>query len=86
MFFQYVHFGDALAFVKTQDHWRFREVSSREEQLLAAATLEPLWSAFDKSSPAYWRRHDSELAPVFSLHFANSIYFTGVAALVAFGG
>jgi hypothetical protein len=85
MIFQYLQFGDALAFVKTQVHWRFREVPSRAEQLFATATLEPLWTVYDKSSPAYWRRHDYELGPVFSLHFANAIYFTGVAALVGYG-
>jgi hypothetical protein len=85
MIYQYVYFGDALAFVKTQVHWRFREPSSRAEQLLATATLEPLWAVYDESSPAYWRRHDHDLGPVFSLHFANSIYFTGVAALVGYG-
>ncbi|MGH7171280.1 MAG: mannosyltransferase family protein [Gemmataceae bacterium] len=85
MVFQYVRFGDALAFAKAQIHWSFRAPSSPEEKLLAAASLESLWSVYDESSPAYWRRHDLDLGPVFSLHFANSLYFTGVALLVAFG-
>lgn len=85
MIFQYARFGDPLAFVKTQAHWRSREKSSREEQLLAAATLEPLWTIYDESSTAYWRRHDRELGPAFSLQFANPICFTGMAVLVGYG-
>ncbi len=85
MIFQYVHFGDSLAFIKTQSHWRSREKSSREEQLLAAATLEPFWAVYDESSPAYWRRHDRELGAAFSLQFANPIYFASVALLVGYG-
>ena len=52
---------------------------------MAAATLEPLWTVYDKSSPAYWRRHDRELGPTFSLQFANPIYFAGMALLVGYG-
>jgi len=85
MIFQYARFGDSLAFLKTQAHWRSREPSSRAEQLLAAATLEPLWTVYDESSPAYWHRHDRELGPAFSLQFANPIYFTGMAFLVGYG-
>lgn len=85
MIFQYMRFGDALAFVKTQVHWRVREPPGRAEQLLAAATLEPLWTVYDESSPAYWRRHDYHLRPIFSLLFANAIYFTTAGALVGHG-
>jgi hypothetical protein len=85
MFFQYTCFGDPLAFVQTQEHWRAREQSSREEQLMASATLRPLWEVYDESSPAYWRRHDRELGPAFSLQFANPIYFTGMALVVGYG-
>jgi hypothetical protein len=85
MIFQYVHFGDALAFAKTQVHWRFRPPSDRVEQLMAAAALEPLWTVYEESSPAYWRRHDRELTPVFSLQFANPIYFAGIALIVGYG-
>lgn len=85
MIYQYVCFGDPLAFVKTQVHWRFRERSSREEQLLAALTLQSLWTVYDESSPAYWRRHDRELGPAFSLQFANPIYLAGTALLVGHG-
>jgi hypothetical protein len=85
MIFQYVRFGDPLAFVKSQAHWRLREQPRGEGQLLATATLQPLWTVYDKSSPAYWQRHDDELGPAFSLQFANPIYFTGVALLVGYG-
>ncbi len=85
MIFQYVRFAEPLAFIKTQVHWRCREKSNREEQVLAAATLEPLWTVYDETSPAYWRRHDRELGAAFSLQFANPIYFAGMAFLVGFG-
>lgn len=85
MIFQYARFGNPLAFVKTQAHWRSRETCSRAEQLLAAATLEPLWTVYDESSPAYWSRHDRELGPAFSLQFANPIYFAGMALVVGYG-
>ncbi len=85
MIFQYARFGDPLVFVKAQAHWRSRQKSSRQEQLLAAAALEPLWTVYDKSSPAYWRRHDRELGPVFSLQFANPIYFAGMVLVVGYG-
>ncbi len=84
MIFQYARFGDPLAFIKTQAHWS-RVKSSREEQLLAAAALEPLWTVYDESSPAYWRRHDHDLGPAFSLQFANPIYFAGMALVVGYG-
>ena len=85
MVFQYARFGDSLAFIKTQAHWRSREKSTREEQLLAAATLEPFWTVYEESSPAYWRRHDRQLGPAFSLQFANPIYFAGMALVVGYG-
>lgn len=85
MIFQYVRFGEPLAFVKAQSHWQYREKASPADQLLAAAALEPLWTVYDESSPAYWRRHEFQLGPVFSLQFANPIYFAGVASLVGYG-
>jgi hypothetical protein len=85
MIFQSVRFDDPLALFKTHEHWRIRKESSREERLLGIATFEPLWSVFDDSSPAYWRRHDQELGPIFSLQFANPIYFTGIILLVGYG-
>jgi hypothetical protein len=84
MIFQYARFGDPLSFVKTQAYWS-RVESSREEQLLAAAALEPLWAVYDESSPAYWRRHDCDLVPAFSLQFANPIYFAGMALVLGYG-
>jgi Gpi18-like mannosyltransferase len=85
MIFQYERFGEPLAFSKTLVHWRFRDKSSRGEQLLAAVAFEPLWTVYDESSPAYWRWHDRELGPAFSLQFANPIYFVGMAGLVGLG-
>lgn len=85
MIFQSIRFGEPLAFVHTQEHWRFRSKAGIEEQLLASAMLDPLWTVYDESSPAYWRRHDHELGPTFSLQFANPLYFAGIALLVGYG-
>lgn len=83
--YQYARFGAPLAFVQTQEHWRFRDRSSGEEKALALAALEPFWTVYDESSPAYWRRHEKALGPAFSLQFANPIYVAGTVLLVGYG-
>jgi hypothetical protein len=78
-------FGDPLAFSKAQDRWRFRPLVSWEEGALATVTFEPLTSAYDPVSPAYWKRFDRSLDPPFSLTWANPIYFLAAGFLVAIG-
>jgi hypothetical protein len=86
MLFQWLAFGAPLAFAKTQAHWRIRPGVSLGEQAISLMTLEPIWSVYDPSSPCYWRLHESDGNAVFSMQFANPIYFVATAALIVFGG
>jgi hypothetical protein len=85
MLFQYSQFGDPLAFAQTQQFWGLRPGTSHLEQWLRAASLEPLWSVYAPSSPAYWAKQDVIQSPLFSLSFANPIYFVIAAMLVVIG-
>jgi hypothetical protein len=80
-----VTLGEPLAFAKTQTHWRMRPESTWSEQLAALAAWEPIWSVYDPSSVAYWRRYGDNPAALFSLQAANPVYFVMAAALVVFG-
>jgi hypothetical protein len=85
MAYQYHAFGDPLAFARTQEHWRMRPPVPWPDRLYALATLEPLWSVFDPSSPCFWQRHEPTGSPLFSLHLANALYFLLTAGLVVLG-
>jgi hypothetical protein len=52
----------------------------------ALITLEPIWSKYDPSYFAYWARHEPVISPLFSLAFADAIYFVSTAVLIAIGG
>jgi hypothetical protein len=86
MTFQYANFGDALGFFHTQQNFGQRPVTGYLEQWGRALALEPIWSVYVPSSPAYWAGY--EQAPgdaLFSLSFANPIYFVASVALVGVG-
>ncbi|MBI1902782.1 MAG: hypothetical protein HYS13_16920 [Planctomycetia bacterium] len=87
MAFQWFEFGDALAFVKTQSTWRIRhdELAGPFESAWRLLTLEPVWSVYVPSRPDYWMRFDSHENPLFSLQFANPVFFIGAAVLVVIG-
>lgn len=83
--FQWVEFGEPLAFAKTQLHWPRRRPALVGESLLGLLTLEPMWSVYVPSSTAYWARYDPGASPLFSLQFANPIFFVMAAGLLAAG-
>ncbi len=85
MTYQYAAFGDPLAFARTQEHWRQRPAVPQAERAVSLLTLEPLWSIFDPASPCYWRRHEPQGNPLFSLHLANPLYFVFAVVLIAIG-
>jgi hypothetical protein len=85
MLFQYIEFGDPLAFLSSQQHWQSRGQTSPGDKWRALVTLEPFRAAFDPSSPAYWRRMCNHAHAPFSLQFANPVYFLFVGVLVAIG-
>jgi len=82
----YAAFDDPLAFVHTQEHWRVRSAVPLPERLGALLRLEPLWSVCDASAPCYWRRHEPQGSPLFSLHLANPFYFLLAVVLLVLGG
>src|SRR5205085_6496804 len=95
MAYQWHAFGDPLAFVKSQADWQMRigdseqktlgDKSSWTQKLVAEVTLEPVWEVYTPSQPNYWQRHDPRLLPIFSMQFANPIYFFGTVGLVILG-
>ncbi len=46
---------------------------------------QPLWSVYDPASPSYWGRAGTDSSPLFSMQFANPLYFALAAALTCFG-
>jgi hypothetical protein len=85
MLYQYMAFGDPLAFAGAHATWRFREPLPLAEKLLALFTLEPLWSVYDPQSAVYWGTRDRHGLPWFSLTFFNPILLIGAVALTAYG-
>jgi len=85
MAYEYLEFGDAFAFVRTQAHWEMRPDQSWPQRLIGLIILEPIWSIYDPSNAAYWARHEYVANPLFSLQFWNPIYFLTCGGLVAYG-
>lgn len=85
MLYLHAEFGDALASIKNTALWRMRPPVPWSEHLLALATLEPIWSVYTPSSPAYWGTTETHGAFPFSLQFANPLYFLLAVAALAVG-
>jgi hypothetical protein len=85
MLFQWLVFDESFAFAKTQAQWRIRPAASLGEQALSLLLLEPIWSVYDPASPCHWERHDENVSALFSMQFANPIYYLTAWALVAVG-
>ena len=85
MAYQYVTFGDALAFAKTQAHWSSRPDLPWAERLLAIVTFQPIWSLYVPGSSANWIAHERTRNPLFSLVFWNGVYFMASCGIVAYG-
>jgi hypothetical protein len=83
--FQWLAFDEPLGFIRTQAHWRIRPAVSLGEHTWSLATLEPIWSVYVPSSPCYWGRLATDANPIFSMQFANPIYFAGACMLVVLG-
>ena len=87
MGYQYVEFGNPLAFAQTQEHWTFGipyhpEPGEKLESLLA---LEPIWGCYDPDSLRYWKRHGESPNIFFNLLFWNPILFVWALFLVLLG-
>lgn len=85
MLYQYVEFGNALAFAQTQQHWQVVPELGWGEYLFSLFTLEPIWSVYDPDSWAYWANYELHHEPLLSIQFMNPIWFCLVALLVGVG-
>lgn len=85
MGYLYWYFGDPIAFSTEMPKWVSRPPTSIGERLLALVTLEPIWGAYLPGNFAYWRNHDDSPSEMFSVRFADPIFFMGTALLVAYG-
>jgi hypothetical protein len=77
--------GTPWAFARAQAEWHFRVAPSWGYKLYSLATLEPLWSVFNPSSPSYWKTLSFDKNPLFSLIAANPIYFVLAVLLIVLG-
>ncbi len=85
MLFQYLEFGNALAFAETQENWRRRAPAPWTTRVTDLLTLEPVRGVFDAASPCYWQRGTTEINALFSLHLANPIYWLAGLILIGIG-
>ena len=83
--FQYLEFGEPLAFAKTQTNWAMRPSIPWPQKAVALATLEPTRGLLDPSSPAYWATYDADVVPFLSLHIADPFYYLATMGLVVLG-
>lgn len=88
MMYQQLGFGNALAFCQTQSHWTRRMPvpdPTITEKITSLCSLEPIWGAYDPSSPRYWASVESGGIAIFNLHFWNPVLFIACSVLVAVG-
>jgi len=85
MGYQWLTFGEPLAFFKTQGNWRVYRPSSLSEKASALVTLKPVWGNFDPSSPGYWLRHTVYPNPFASLSFMNPLFFVAGSIFIVIG-
>lgn len=83
--FQYCAFGEPLASFKVQGHWSARPFLPLPERLASLATLEPTRAVYDANSNAFWAAADRHGIPLFSLQFANPLFFVTAAVVIACG-
>ena len=82
---QWLAFGEPLAFAKTQQFWYVRTPAAWSEKIVPLLTLEPLWSVYRAGPRPYWAAVDDHGLPWLSLQFANPLFFVGALVLVAVG-
>jgi hypothetical protein len=85
MGYQWLAFGEPLAFMKTQANWHVYRPSSLSEKIGALVTLKPIWGAFSPSSPGYWLRRTIYANPFASLSLMNPFLFLAAIILIILG-
>lgn len=78
-------FNEPLAFAVAQSHWQIPPRLDAGEKFVALITLEPLWTVYDSASPCCWQQTARGESPLFSLAFANPLYFGVMALVIALG-
>jgi len=76
---------DPLAFFRAQDFWRHRVPESVFDKAISLASFDPLSLAYIPDSPGYARLVRDPAPALFSLQFANPVFFVGAASLVIIG-
>lgn len=84
MAYQHWAFGNATAFVDTQEQW-VSDSSSWAERIIAGIILGPIWGKYDPSHNSYWAHNEAIDNPLFSLDFANPIFFLATLGLLVVG-
>ena len=85
MLFQFLYFGHPMLFFKAEATFNQHRGDGVGTKLLSDLTLATAWHVFDPSSRHYWGRGDTVDNPLFSLSFANPLYFASALLLVALG-
>ena len=85
MLLQQLEFGHPFAFVQTQTHWHDRPAADLSERVLALSTLEPIWSVYVPFHPGSWVGRDNTPCSLFSLRFANPVFFVLGVGLIGLG-
>jgi hypothetical protein len=88
MFFQYLTFGNPLAFAQSQEHWTCRvpvPEATLNVKLWALLKLEPILSVYDPQSLRFWNHAGSSNDALFNLFFWNPLLFVLTVLLVAWG-
>lgn len=85
MAYQYLEFGEPLAFVKTQQNWRMRPEVGFVDKAASYAALEPIWAVYYRHSYWYWDRLEPHNCPLLSLAFWNPVALVSSFGLVAVG-
>jgi len=85
MVFQYLKFHQPLAFALAQTYHRMRPMGTTSDKWLALLSWEPIRDVYNPASQGYWLALHYSPSRLFSLEFANPIYFIGTAALIALG-
>lgn len=85
MCFLYYQFGDPLLFIKAQDMYYTRLPLDLERRVESLLSFEPIWAVYVPTHSTYWRIRHGGIPPLFSIQFANPLYFVFAVFLTLMG-
>jgi len=85
MGYQWACFADPFAFCRTQTHWTVMPALSLWQNLWKQLLLEPIWSVYVPSHPAFWARFEWQPNVLVGLQFWNPLFLIAAAGLVVVG-